>query len=722
MSLDRALNANSVAIVGASKNETKRGFQAIKSLLNEHYDGRIYPVNPKEKSILGLKCYKSVSEIPNQVDMVLITTPAETIPAILEDCGKKNVAGAVLVAGGFGELDVEGRALEDTVVKIARKHDIRLIGPNTSGMINVKKNMNLVGLNNVAKGNIALLSQSGNMALTLITEASIKSQKGFSYYIGVGNEAEISFHEYLEFFENDPETKAILMYVEGMRNGRKFLQQAYKTSLIKPIIMLKSGRSDTGAKTAGSHTGALAGIPKVAIEAFQRAGVIVVEDSDKLFPAAEALSSLPPVLNQKIAILADGGGHATIASDVLTTLGVTIPELNKKTQSRLREILPAAASVGNPIDLAGGADDNPLIFSECAKILLQDNNIGGLLIVGLFGGYSIRFAESLAFPEEDAAHHIGKLIKEYNKPIVLHSLYNFAKPHSLDLLRYYNVPVYDSLEVACKCIGVLTEHGNYLNSYKAKSRFILDSGAKANPEGQKIIDHARSEGRNVLLEHEAKHLLSMYGSEGCPDRLANTKKEAIKIADNIAGPVVMKIVSPQILHKSEAGGVKLNIKTKKEVESAFDEIIANAIKFNPNAEIKGILVSPMVTKDGLEIIIGTKVDDQFGPIIMFGIGGIMVEVLKDVSFRVLPILPRSAIMMMQEIKSVSLLNGFRGTPAVDKKAIQKLLLAVSDLVESYPDILEMDLNPVIVHEGGINVVDARIILKSESCKLWENCS
>ena len=446
MSLNPVLNAQSIAVIGASKVETKRGFQAIKVLLDEKFEGTIYPVNPKEDRILGLKCYKRVSDIEGPVDLALITTPGPTVPSVLEDCGKKGVAGAVIIAGGFGEVGKEGREFEDQVVALARKNSIRLVGPNTSGMMNFKSHLNLVGLRKAPQGNIALLTQSGNMALTLITEAGIKSQQGFSYYVGVGNEADIKFHEYLKFFQEDSDTRAILMYVEGMRDARRFLQQAYQTTRVKPIIMLKSGKSATGKLSAGSHTGALAGMSEVSLSAFRRAGIVVIENSDELFPAAEALANLPYIRNNSIAILADGGGHATIAADNLTNLGVNIPELSEKTRARLRKILPAAASVRNPVDVAGGTDDNPAVFADCANILLHDSNIGGLLIVGLFGGYSIRFAESLAFSEEDAAHRMGKLVSETGKPIVLHSLYNFARPHSLDLLRYC-LPLCDYLDL-----------------------------------------------------------------------------------------------------------------------------------------------------------------------------------------------------------------------------------------------------------------------------------
>ncbi|MBW1890714.1 MAG: acetate--CoA ligase family protein [Deltaproteobacteria bacterium] len=708
--LEHVLNADSVAIIGASKNENKRGFQTIRTLLDENYDGKIYPVNPKESSILGFQCYKKTSDIPGPVDMALIATPARTVPSVLEDCGKKGVHGAVVLAGGFGETGLKGKLLEETIVQTAQKHGIRIIGPNTSGMINFHKALNLVGLRDAPKGDIALLTQSGNMALTLITEAKIKSKKGFSYYVGVGNEADIKFHEYLEFFRKDPKTRAILMYVEGMRQGREFLQQAHITTIEKPVILLKSGRSSTGKQSAGSHTGALAGISAVAKGAFERAGIVVIENSDELFPAAETLSSLPPMKNKGVAILADGGGHATIAADLLSDLGIDIPELAESTKSKLKKFLPPAASLRNPVDVAGGTDSDPSVFADCARILLNDPNIGGLLIVGLFGGYGIRFAESLSLMEEDAAHQMGKLVAKKGKPIILHSLYSSEKPHSLDLLRYYGIPVYDSLDVACKCISVLATYGAYCKAYHVKTNFVLNWGSKALKEGQTLIKNAEKENRACLLEPEAKALLGLHGVNIAVEHLARTADEAAAAANDMDAAAVLKIVSPDILHKSEAKGVALNLETEKAVRQAFEDIVADAKNYKPDADIRGVLVAPMA-KPGLEVIIGTKIDDQFGPVVMFGLGGVMVEILKDVAFRVLPLSRHGAKMLIQEIKSFPILNGVRGGVAADKNALIRLLLTCSELMEAYPEILEMDLNPVIVHAEGCTVVDARILLK-----------
>jgi acetyltransferase len=709
MSLDRLLNARSVAIVGASRDERKRGFQVIKALIDSQFEGPIYPVHPREETILGLSCYRSILDIEGPVDAALIATPAATLPGILDECGRKGVSGAVVIAGGFGELGTRGRHRQDEIIDIATQHGMRVLGPNTSGMINVHSGLNLVGAIQVPKGDMALISQSGNMALHLITEAQLKSQKGFSYYVGVGNEADIKFHEYLEFFTADSKTKAIVMYVEGMRDGRRFLQQAHRTTRKKPVVLLKSGRSAKGSKSAGSHTGALAGISEVSKSAFKRAGIVTIENSDELFPAAETLASLPPIRNNRVAILADGGGHATIAADVLSDHGMLIPELRPAVRRKLAEVLSPNASLHNPIDVAGSTDSDPGVFADCARILLESNQVGGLLIVGLFGGYGQRFAERLTFIEEDAAHRMGKLVRETNKPIVLHSMYKFARPHAHDLLRYYGIPVFDSVDVACKCIAVLAEYGRYLKTCRQRTNFVFKWRQHSKLEGEEIIGSARGEGREALLEHEAKQLLGLHGAPVPDDRLAGRADEAVQALTEFGRPVALKLCSPQILHKSDAGGVRLGLETAHQVRDAFNQIVDNAERYDATAEIRGCLVSPMA-EPGTEVIIGTKIDPQFGPVIMFGIGGILVEVVKDVVFRVLPISRRAARQMLSEVRSAPLLNGVRGQPPVDHEALIDLLMTVSEVIAAYPEIREMDLNPVIAREKDLTVVDARVIL------------
>ena len=710
MSLDRIFNAESIAIIGASRDETKPGYQALVALQEGKYEGRIYPVNPGEKNIFGLKCYGSVLEIPGNLDLALITTPADTLPQILEELGQKGTAGAVVLSGGFGELGEDGKKFEEEIVAQAKEKGIRIIGPNTQGMISVDNDINLVGLTNVPEGNIALLTQSGNIALNLITEANLKSQTGFKYYVGVGNEADIKFHEYLDYFTEDPGSGVILMYVEGLREGRHFLKQASKTTQVKPIVLYKSGRSAKGSKSAGSHTGALAGISEVSQSAFKRAGIIEVEHPGEMFPVAETLALLPTLKDNSIAILSDGGGHAIIAADYLTDMGIRLPELQPETRARLADVLPPNASLANPIDVAGGTDRNPAIFADCAEILLDDKNIHGLLLVGLFGGYGIRFAQKLSFIEEDAAHRMGKLMESTGKPILLHSLYDYAKPHSLELMRYYNIPVYDSLEIASKCVESLSAYSSYRREFEKEGSFQLDWGGSANPEGQKIIDHALAEGRRILLEPEAKELFRLQGASVPESYLATSEDEAVRYAEKIGYNAAMKVVSPDILHKTDAGGVALGLRNEQDVREAYNAIIKNCTDCNPEAKIRGYLISKMADK-GIETVIGMKTDDQFGPTVMFGLGGIMVSVMKDVAFQVVPVSEYWAGAMINEIKSAVIFDGFRGRPPSDKKALVKLIQKVSDVAQAYPSIQEIDLNPVIVHSKDLTIVDARIILK-----------
>ncbi|RLC09519.1 MAG: acyl-CoA synthetase, partial [Deltaproteobacteria bacterium] len=426
-------------------------------------------------------------------------------------------------------------------------------------------------------------------------------------------------------------------------------------------------------------------------------------------------SSQPPIKNNSIAILADGGGHATIASDLLTDYGINLPELSDKTKEQLKKILPDAASVVNPVDVAGGTDSDPSVFADCAKIILNDPSVGGLLVVGLFGGYGIRFEESLAIGEEAAAHRFGAMVKKRKKPIFMHSLYGSYESHALDLLRHYDIPVHDSLDISCRCVTSLCKYGNYLKSYHAKTNFVFDWRAKAKNEGRQIIENAKNEGRHVLLEHEAKQLIQLHGAPTSVGQVARTQDEAWEIARKIKEKVVLKIVSPDILHKSDAGGVKLNLASEKEIRNGFQQIIKSAGAYNPTADIRGVLVAPMAQK-GLEIIIGTKIDEQFGPVIMYGLGGIMVEIMKDVTFWVLPVSPTAGKKMLEDTRSSILLDGVRGQKGYDKKSLSKLVTLCSELIESYPEIEEMDLNPVILYNKGLDVVDARIILKDKSEK------
>ncbi|MCB1880547.1 MAG: acetate--CoA ligase family protein [Gammaproteobacteria bacterium] len=702
------LNPNSVAIIGASKDPTKRGFRAIQTLLQEKFAGAIFPINPKESEILGLPCHPDLAAVPQEIDLALICTPARTLPAMVKACGEKGVKGAVVLAGGFSEAGAEGTRLEQEMVAAARQFGVRLVGPNTSGMFNTHKACNLVGFSNLEAGGIGILSQSGNMALSLVTEGQINGHMGFSTYIGVGNEADLQFSEYLDYFGDDEQTKVVIAYVEGLKNGHAFLESARRVCRIKPVVLYKSGRTEVGQSAAKSHTGALAGSYGVARGALQQAGVTVVSQSDQILSVAEALALLPPPPSKRIAILADGGGHATIAADALTEQGMTLPRLSQQTRERLAAILPPAAALANPVDVAGGTDANPEVFADCAEAILADPSIDALLIVGLFGGYAIRFSETLGPIESHTASRLGGMIERFGKPIMLQSLYAPMRTESLVTLRAAGVPVHESVERAVRCLVSLAEYG------AARARIAAEQPAAApaaNTTASTVVSAARSEGRNSLLEHEAQALLKSYAITLPPSVLVSSPAELGQARDQLGEvPLAMKVVSRDILHKSDAGAVKLNVVGESEMSQAYAAIVKSSLAYRADADIKGVLVTPMARKGGVEMIIGVTRDPQFGPVMMFGLGGIFVEVLKDVVFRSLPLTAIDAAEMLDEIKAKAILGGVRGAPPVDRKALVDLMLRISQVCLAHPEIAELDLNPILGYADGYALVDARMIL------------
>lgn len=702
------LNPNSVAIIGASKDPTKRGFRAIQTLLQEKFAGAIFPINPKESEILGLPCHPDLAAVPQEIDLALICTPARTLPAMVKACGEKGVKGAVVLAGGFSEAGAEGTRLEQEMVAAARQFGVRLVGPNTSGMFNTHKACNLVGFSNLEAGGIGILSQSGNMALSLVTEGQINGHMGFSTYIGVGNEADLQFSEYLDYFGDDEQTKVVIAYVEGLKNGHAFLESARRVCRIKPVVLYKSGRTEVGQSAAKSHTGALAGSYGVARGALQQAGVTVVSQSDQILSVAEALALLPPPPSKRIAILADGGGHATIAADALTEQGMTLPRLSQQTRERLAAILPPAAALANPVDVAGGTDANPEVFADCAEAILADPSVDALLIVGLFGGYAIRFSETLGPIESHTASRLGGMIERFGKPIMLQSLYAPMRTESLVTLRAAGVPVHESVERAVRCLVSLAEYG------AARARIAAEQPAAApaaNTTASTVVSAARSEGRNSLLEHEAQALLKSYAITLPPSVLVSSPAELGQARDQLGEvPLAMKVVSRDILHKSDAGAVKLNVVGESEMSQAYAAIVKSSLAYRADADIKGVLVTPMARKGGVEMIIGVTRDPQFGPVMMFGLGGIFVEVLKDVVFRSLPLTAIDAAEMLDEIKAKAILGGVRGAPPVDRKALVDLMLRISQVCLAHPEIAELDLNPILGYADGYALVDARMIL------------
>ncbi|MDI5936075.1 acetate--CoA ligase family protein [Halomonas kalidii] len=703
-----------IAVVGASADPTKRGYKAMVGLIKDGYRGSIYPVNPRADMILGVKAWPSVTAIPGNPELALICTPAATVPGLIAECGRRGIKGAVILASGFAEVGGEGAALEREMMAKAEAHGVRIIGPNTSGIFNLHHKINLLALDNVKPGDVGIISQSGNMLLSLALEAQHNGHVGFSTYVGPGNQSDIGFNDYLRYLGEDVHTRVATLYVEGFRDGRKFLDVAREVTAMKPVVVYKSGSTEAGQKAASSHTGALAGSYAMTVDLLRQAGVSVVQYSDEILPVAEGLGLLQKARGKRVAVISDGGGQATIASDRLAEAGLELAELSDTTRQQLREVLLPQASTVNPVDVAGSTDAEPSLLATCMEIVAADDNVDSVFLVGMFGGYSIRFAESLLGDEMRGAEAMVDLSRATTKPLVIYSLYTPIKPPALRRLHEAGLPVYASIEQSVRVLAALGERGQYLAQLPRQSR---EAAVTPRPELAAVFERARGEERD-LFEYEAKQLLRDHGVEVPAERIARSEEELAAIAARFReevgdAPLVMKVVSKDILHKSDAGGVKLNLTGETALRQARAEILASCRAHAPAAEIEGVLVTPMASK-GVEVIVGVIRDPIFGPVLMFGLGGIFVEILEDVAFRSIPLSRHDAESMVEQIKAKKVLEGARGEPAVDKESLVDLLLKVSSIVDAYPALSELDLNPVIAYADGYAVVDARVIVDRQA--------
>lgn len=715
--LDLLFKPRSVALIGASPSPLKWGNWMSRHLIDSGYKGDVYLVSTKGGVVYGRETYKSVSDIEKQVDVGVIGVPARFVPEAVRDCVKKGVKAIIIVTAGFGETGEEGKRIEKELLEVAHKGGSRIVGPNCIGIYNSAIALN-TSIFDLSPGFFTFLAQSGNFAMDV--NYSVRQRGlGYSKWASFGNQIDIRFYEYLDYVKGDPDTKAVLLYIEGLyvdsaNDGREFLRVAKEVTRHKPVVAMKIGTSSAGARSALSHTGSLAGSNEVYDAALKQAGIIRVVNSSELLDVGEALAKCPLPRGNKIAILTDGGGHGTIGCDAAEKYGLEVPVLSKETQEKLRGFLPPQASLKNPVDFAGGAEADLWNFVGCSESLLQDKGIDGLVIVGQYGGYGIDLAPEFFELEEKVSLALTQLVEKYHKPIINHTMYQPSKPKSLQILSQGGIPVYPVVETAMRCMGSLVEYKSHLDR--------LEEEKKEAPVGlpndritraKAMISEIRTAGRVNFVETEARELLKAYGFPMSEFRLAKSGDEAIQIAEGMGYPVAMKIVSPEIIHKSDAGGVKLNIKTKNDVLKAFNEITSNARTYNRKAEIYGVMITPMVDR-GIEIIIGMATDQTFGPTLMFGVGGIFVEILKDVSFRVAPLTRKDAYEMIEQIRGFPILKGARGRKPADIDALVDVIMKISALVTENHEIAEVDLNPVLAFEQGASVVDTRIILHEGS--------
>ncbi|MFA5572211.1 MAG: GNAT family N-acetyltransferase [Candidatus Bathyarchaeia archaeon] len=710
--LDKVFNPQTVAIIGASDVEGSVGYAIVKNFTQSGFAGKVFFVNIKKTEILGVKTYQTIDQIPEQIDLAMIATPAKTVPGVMEECGKANVKGVIIVSAGFKEIGPAGKALEDQVGVIAKKYGVRVIGPNCIGILRPRINLNATFLDKMPKpGNIAFLSQSGALG-SAILDWAIHENIGFSNFVSVGSMIDVDFGDLIDYFGSDPKTKSILMYVEGITEARKFMSAARHFARTKPIIVVKSGKFSESAKAAASHTGSLSGSDDIYDAAFKRAGVVRVSEIADLFNAAEVLSTQPLPKGNKLAIITNAGGPGVMASDSLIGYGGKLAKLSKKTIDTLNSVLPPFWSHGNPIDVLGDAKADR--YKAAVDAALNDENVDGILVI---------FTQQAVSDSVGIAKSIVESVRKqpYQNKTIVTSFMGFGAVQEANvILNANNIPTYSTPEQALKTyMYMYTYQRNIKDLYETPEELPVDASLPKRPI-LAILKNAAAEDREILTEDEAKKILKYYNFPVVRTAVANNVDEAVAFATEMGFPVVLKILSPQIIHKSDAGGVILNVNSPREVRDAFELLIQRATAYNPTAQIIGVTVQPMIEKKGQEVIIGGKTDPVFGPVILFGMGGVGVELFKDVSIGLPPLNTTLIRRMMEETKVYSLLKGFRGSTAVDIKRLDETILLFSQLLTDFPQIKEIDINPLLISDKDATILDARIVLDKEKvCKKLE---
>jgi acetyltransferase len=712
LNLDKIFNPQSVAIIGASDAEGSVGYAIVKNFAKLGYQGKVYYVNIRKPEILGQKTYPSVDQIPEPVDLAMIATPAKTVPDVMEECGKAGVKGVIIVSAGFKETGPKGVALEQKILDAARKYSIRVIGPNCIGVIRPRINLNATFVDKVPKpGNVAFLSQSGALG-SAILDWAIHENIGFSNFVSVGSMIDVDFGDLIDYFGSDPKTKSILMYVEGLTEARKFMSAARHFSRTKPIIVVKSGKFTESAKAAASHTGSMSGEDNIYDAAFKRAGIVRVEEIADLFNAAEVLGTQPLPKGPNLAIITNAGGPGVMTTDALIAKDGKLAKLSQKTIDSLNAVLPPFWSHGNPIDVLGDAKADR--YRAALEASLNDVNIDGILII---------FTQQAVSESVEIAKNIVELVrsKTYQNKTILTSFMGFGAVEEANrILNANNIPTYSTPEQAVKTYMYMYQYQRNVELiYETPEEFPVDSSPPRRPINV-IIRNAIADDREVLTEDEAKRILKYYNFPVVKTAAANNVDEAVAYAQQMGFPVVMKILSPQIIHKSDAGGVILNVHTAGEVREAFETLIQRATAYNPNAQIIGVTVQPMVQKKGIELILGGKTDPLFGPVILFGMGGVGVELFKDYAIGLPPLNTTLIKRMMEETKVYKLLQGYRNSPPVDMHRLEETVLLFSQLLTDFPQIKEIDINPLLINEKEASILDARIIIdKARACKKFE---
>ncbi|MEW8657917.1 MAG: bifunctional acetate--CoA ligase family protein/GNAT family N-acetyltransferase [Candidatus Thiodiazotropha endolucinida] len=697
--LTSLFSPKSIAMFGASDRKNSVGEVVFKNLISSGFKGDIYPINLKHDKVQGIKAYKSIEAINKPVELAVVATPAKTIPAIVQACGEHGVKTMIILSAGFRESGTAGRRLEDKIVELAKDYGMRFMGPNCLGLIRPDQGINITfGNNNAAPGNLALVSQSGAICTAILDWAEV-NDIGFSTVISTGIGADLDFGDYLDFLVSDPMTDSILLYVEGIKDARRFMSGLRAAARIKPVIVLKVGRHAAGAEASMSHTGALVGSDETFSAALSRSGVLRVETISQLFSAAKALSSRYRVYGDRLAIITNGGGPGVMAADRASDLNIELAEFNDQTIDALNKVLPDVWSHGNPVDIIGDAP--PERYRAAVDICLNDPGVDGTIV--------ILTPQAMTEPEE-VARALIDLADSHKKPILTSWMGGKQIETARKLFKDARLPSFRTLENAVDAFS-------YLSSYQKNQRLLLQTPAKSSrrhiqpdTEGARlIIESALSEQRKILTEPESFALLGAFRINAVRNGIARSANEALILAESIGFPVAMKIYSPDISHKSDAGGIRLNISNAQVVRSTYRDLIEQVKETRPEANVEGVTVEQMYqSPNGRELLIGIVRDPVFGPVISFGSGGTAVEVMGDSAIALPPLNRSLASDLIDRTKAAKLLSQFRHMPPANREALIDVLLRVSTMACELPWIREMDINPLIVDDQGAVAVDARI--------------
>jgi len=704
--LDAIFKPQSVAVVGATERQGSVGRTILWNLLSTPFGGTVYPINPNRGSVLGIKAYRSLAAVPEPVQLAVIVTPADTVPGVIGECLQTGVKGAIVISAGFKEHGEHGKDLERQILDQIRGTPLRLIGPNCLGVMNPLTGLNATFAQSMARpGNVAFISQSGALC-TAVLDWSQREMVGYSAFVSIGSMLDVDWGDLIDYLGNDPRTHSIVMYMESVGNARSFLSAAREVSLTKPIIVIKAGRTEAAAVAAASHTGALTGSDEVLEAAFRRCGVLRVTSISDLFYLADVLSKQPRPQGPRLAILTNAGGPGVLATDALIGLGGQLAPLSPDTMKAFDELLPPHWSHNNPVDILG--DAGPQRFAKALEIAAHDPNIDGLL--------TILTPQAMTDPTQ-TAEQLKPYAKSTNKPVLASWMGGAEVAAGQDILNRAGIPTFPFPDTAARVFYYMWRYTYNLRGLYETPSLPEDAGQTVDRKrAESIIQRARQAERTLLTELESKQVLAAYGIPCVPTVLAISENEAVERAEEIGYPVVLKLHSETVTHKTDVGGVQLNLRDAEAVRKAFSAIETGVREKKGEGHFLGVSVQPMVKHEGYELILGSSIDPQFGPVLLFGSGGQLVEVFKDRALALPPLNTTLARRTMEQTKIFRALQGVRGRASVDLVALEDLLVRFSELVVEQPWIKEIDINPLLASAERLLALDARVVLHGPEVK------